>query len=103
VDAEAERLVKRARRCGSAVNDRLSGAFFVQTVQCERADGVAEALAAKLLPDANRLELADAVLVVGPAEAVRGEAAVRRLDDAVKRLAVRPLSANLRVARRSDA
>ena len=54
---------------------------------------------AKLRPDADRLKLADAVLVIRPAEAVRGEAAIRRLDNAVERLAVRPLSADLRVAR----
>ena len=103
MDAEADRLVKRARRCGRAVDDCLLPAFLVQALQRERADGGAEAAAAEIRPDADGLELANAVLVIGPAEAVRGEAAVRRLDDAVERLAVRPCGADLSVARLGDA
>ena len=75
----------------------------MQAPQREAADCAAEAAAAELLPDADRLELADPVLVVGPAEAVRGEATIRRLDDAIELFAVRPLRANLREARLGDA
>jgi hypothetical protein len=35
VDAEAERLVKRARRFGCAVDDRLPAAFLVQALEPE--------------------------------------------------------------------
>ena len=98
VHPEAERLVERAGRLGGAVDDRLPAALLVKALESERADGGAEAAAAELRPHADRLELADAVCVVGPAQAVGGEAAVRCLDDAVERPTVGPLGAHLRVA-----
>ena len=50
----------------------------------------------------DRLELADAVLVVRPDEAVGGEAAAGSLDDAVERGAVRPRGLDVREARLRD-
>ena len=82
--AEADRLVEAASRVGDAVDDRLPAALLVQAAQSEGADGAAETLAAELLPYAHGLELADAVLVVRPDQAVRREAPVRRFDDAVE-------------------
>jgi hypothetical protein len=61
----------------------LAPAFLVQAPQREAADCATEAAAAELFPDADRLELANPV-VVGPAQAVRGEATIRRLDDAIE-------------------
>ena len=81
---------------------RLPPPFLVQASQRERADGGPEPAAPEVRPNPDRLELADAVLVVGPAQAVGGKATVRRLDDAVERLTVRPLRANPRVARLGD-
>ena len=46
----------------------------------------------------DRLELSDAVLVVEPREAVRGDAAVRRDRDAVEVGAVRPRAHDVAVA-----
>src|SRR5260221_12403927 len=99
MDAETQRLVQRARRCARAVDDRLAEALRMQALQRECAHGGAEAEAAELFAHADRLELAGAVLGVGPPEAVCGEAAVRRLGDAAECTEVRHLGANLRVAR----
>ena len=45
----------------------------------------------------DRLELADTVRLVEPRERVRGDRAVRRLDDAVEILPVRPRGAHARI------
>ena len=74
MDAKADRLVQRARRPGRAVDDRLPPALLVQPPERERAHRRAEAPPAELRPGPDRLELADSVLVVRPAQAVGGEA-----------------------------
>ena len=99
MEPEAERRVERAGRLRGAVDDCLPATFFVQAAQGERADRGAEPAAAELIAGTDRLELADGVLVVGPAETVGGEAAAGSLDDAVERFTVRPLGADGRVAR----
>src|SRR4051794_41595715 len=86
VGAEADRLVQPAGRLGLAVNDRLATTFLVEAVQCERADDRAEAAAAKLRPDADRLQLPDPGLLVRPAEAGPGQAAGPRPHHAGERL-----------------
>src|SRR6476620_724829 len=103
VDAKAERLVERARRFGGAVDDRLPAPLLVEPPEREGAHGRAEAAAAELLPHADGLELTDAVCVVEPAQAVGGEAAVRRLDDTVERVTIGPLRAYPCVARLGEA
>src|SRR5581483_6823185 len=101
--AEADGLVERARRLCVAENDGLAHPLLPQPLQRKRADGGPEPAPAELLPRSDGLEEADAVLVVGPDEHVRGEALVRRLDDAVERAAVRPRGHDVRIARLADA
>ena len=62
----------------------------LQPVKREQADGRRETAAPVVGMRAHRLELADAVRVVEPGEAVGDEGSVRRLDDAVEVGAVRP-------------
>ena len=88
VPAEAERAVELAGRAGDAVDDGLAAALVPEAPQREGADRRAEAAPAELLADADRLQLADRVLVFRPDEAVGGKAAVGRFDDAVERAAV---------------
>src|SRR6267142_6577759 len=101
--AKADRLVERASGIGVAADDGAPHTLLVQTLQAERADGGTEAAAAELRARPDRLEQPDAVLVVGPNQHIRGEASVRRLDDAVERAAVRPLGHDVAVARLGDA
>ena len=103
MNPETEQLVQRAGRLGLAVDNRLAAAFLVPALQREGADGSAETAMAELFADADRLELANSVLIVGPDVAVRGEATIRRLDDAIERFAVRPLCSYLDEARLGDA
>ena len=101
--AKADRLVERARLVADAVDDRLAAAFLMEAAECERADGGAEAAAAELGARPDWLEQPDAIFVIGPDQHIRGEASVRRLDDAVERAAVRPLGHDVAVARLGDA
>src|SRR5262249_57359618 len=99
VPAEADRLVERARRIADAVDDRLPAALLVPAAKSERADGGAEPAASEFVTHADRLQLADAALVVRPEEAIGREAAVGRLDDAVEGRPIGPRGLDVREAR----
>jgi hypothetical protein len=107
VRAEPERLVEPLRRrvllVAARVDHRADRSLLREPLKRERANRRREAATPELRVRSDRLELADAILVVEPREAVRGDRAARRDGDRVEIATVGPSLHHVAVALDRDA